>query len=125
MIMRRFFLLLSIALFFCCGTLKAEEFVPKRASIENNGQKIEVKDLSKLPVFSADYYRNEDVVKISSSAGHLTLKKGNFCYSCRGMRNGLLITATAYVSNGKIEKIVYEEWDRAKNAKAILYYYKK
>ena len=99
--------------------------MPKSASIENNGQKIQVKDLSKLPVFSADYYRNEDVVKISSSAGHLTLKKGYFFYSCRGMRNGLLITATEYVSKSKIEKIVYEEWDRAKNAKAILYYYKK
>ena len=99
--------------------------MPKRASIENNGQKIEVKDLSKLPVFSADYYRNEDVVKISSSAGHLTLKKGNFCYSCRGMRNGLLITATAYVSNGKIEKIVYEEYDKSKNMTAVINYFKK
>lgn len=125
MIMRRFFLLLSIALFFCCGTLKAEEFVPKRASIENNGQKIEVKDISKLPVFYADYYHNEDVVKISSSAGHLTLKKGNFFYSCRGMRNGLLITATAYVSNGKIEKIVYEEYDKSKNMTAVINYFKK
>lgn len=123
--MRRFFLLLSIALFFCCGTLKAEEFVPKRASIENNGHKIEVKDLSKLPVFSADYYRNEDVVKISSSAGHLTLKKGTFFYSCRGMRNGLLITATAHVNNGKIEKIVYEEYDSSRNITATTTYFKK
>lgn len=123
--MKKITILLSLLLFFCCGTLMAEEFVPKRASIENNGQKIEVKDLSKLPVFYADYYRNEDVVKISSSAGHLTLKKGNFFYSCRGMRNGLLITATAYVSNGKIEKIVYEEYDKSKNMTAVINYFKK
>ena len=112
-------------LFFCCGTLMAEEFVPKYASIENNGQRIEVKDLGGLPAFYADYYHNEDVVKISSTAGRLTLRKGNFFYSCRGMRNGLLITATAYVSGGKIEKIIYEEYDKSRNITVIVSYFKK
>ena len=123
--MKKNIILLSLLLFFCCGTLMAEEFVPKHACIEKNGQKIEVKDLSGLPAFYADYYHNEDVVKINSSAGHLTLKKGTFFYSCRGMRNGLLITATAYVSNGKIEKIVYEEYDKSKNITATTNYFKK
>ena len=40
--MKRISILLGLMLFFCCGTLMAEEFVPKYASIENNGQKIEV-----------------------------------------------------------------------------------
>lgn len=123
--MKKISILLGLMLFFCCGTLMAEEFVPKYASIKNNGQRIEVKDLGGLPAFYADYYHNEDVVKISSTAGRLTLKKGNFCYSCRGIRNGLLITATAYVSGGKIEKIIYEEYDKSRNITVIVSYFKK
>ena len=123
--MKKISILLGLMLFFCCGTLMAEEFVPKYASIKNNGQRIEVKDLGGLPAFYADYYHNEDVVKISSTAGRLTLRKGSFCYSCRGMRNGLLITATAYVSGGKIEKIIYEEYDKSRNITAIVSYFKK
>ena len=123
--MKKISILLGLMLFFCCGTLMAEEFVPKYASIENNGQRIEVKDLGGLPAFYADYYRNEDVVKISSTAGRLTLRKGSFFYSCRGMRNGLLITATAYVSGGKIEKIIYEEYDKSRNITVIVSYFKK
>ena len=76
--MKKNIILLSLLLFLCCSTLMAEDFVPKRACIEKNGQKIEVKDLGGLPAFYADYYHNEDIVKISSSAGHLTLKKGTF-----------------------------------------------
>lgn len=34
------------------------------------------------------------------------------------MRNGLLITATAHINNGKIEKIVYEEYDSSRNITA-------
>lgn len=123
--MKKISILLGLMLFFCCGTLMAEEFVPKYASIKNNGQRIEVKDLGGLPAFYADYYHNEDVVKISSTAGRLTLRKGSFCYSCRGMRNGLLITATAYVSGGKIEKIIYEEYDKSRNITVIVSYFKK
>lgn len=123
--MKRFLKLLVIAILFSTTSLMAEEFIPKRASIENNGQKVEVKDLSGLPTFYVDYYPNEDVVKISSTAGRLTLKKGTFFYSCRGMRNGLLITATADVSNGKIEKIIYEEYDKSRNITVIASYFKK
>ena len=41
------------------------------------------------------------------------------------MRNGLLITATAYVSGGKIEKIIYEEYDKSRNITVIVSYFKK
>lgn len=123
--MNKLVIFISLAFLFCYNNLMAEEFVPKRASIEQNGQKTEVKDVKGLPTFHADYYSDEDVVKISSSAGHLTLKKGTFFYSCRGMRNGLLITATAHVNNGKIEKIVYEEYDKSKNMTAVINYFKK
>ena len=52
-------MLFSILLCFL-PNLAAEEFVPKHASIQQNGQTIEVKDLSGLPSFNADYNPQDD-----------------------------------------------------------------
>ena len=125
--MKRLFIFLSMTFLFCTTNLMAEEFVVKRASIEKNGQVIEVdkNELKRLPPFHADYQPNEGVVKIKCSAGNLVLKKGIFFYGYSGMHKGLHITARAYVENGELEQITYEEWDKAKNAKVILHYYKK
>ena len=122
--MKRFVMLFSILLCFL-PNLAAEEFVPKHASIQQNGQTIEVKDLSGLPSFNADYNPQDDVVKIRCSAGNLTLTKGLFYYGCSFVKQGLHITARAYVENGKLEQIVYEEWDRTKNITVVANYYKK
>lgn len=111
---------------FCFLTnLTAEEFVPRHASIQQNGQNIEVEDLSGLPSFYADYNPQDDVVKIKCTAGNLTLTKGPFFYGCSFVKQGLHITARAYVENGKLEHIVYEEWDRTKNITVVASYYKK
>ena len=125
--MKRLFLFLSMALFFYTTNLMAEEFVVKRASIEKNGQVIEVdkNELKGLPPFHADYQPNDGIVKIRCSAGNLILKKGIFFYGYSGMHKGLHITARAYVENGNLDQITYEEWDKSKNAKVILHYYKK
>ena len=112
--MKRFVMLFSILLCFL-PNLAAEEFVPKHASIQQNGQTIEVKDLSGLPSFNADYNPQDDVVKI----------KGLFYYGCSFVKQGLHITARAYIENGKLEQIVYEECDRTKNITVIANYYKK
>ena len=125
--MKRLFLFLSMALFFCTTNLMAEEFVVKRASIEKNGQVIEVdkNELKGLPPFHADYQPNDGIVKIRCSAGNLILIKVIFFYGYSGMHKGLHITARAYVENGNLDQITYEEWDKSKNAKVILHYYKK
>lgn len=113
-------------LFLIGGTnLIAEEFVAKHGSYEKNGQKIKIADLSSFPSFNAEYQQAKDVVTIKSSAGNLVLNKGNFFYLCKGVRNGVMITATAYVQNGKLEHIVYEEYDSANNIKATISYYRK
>ena len=125
--MKKIFLFLSMTLLFSTTNLMAEEFVVKRASIEKNGQITEVNknDLKGLPLFYANYQPNEGIVKIKCNAGNLILKKGIFFYGYSGTHKGLHITARAYVENEEIEQITYEEWDRAKNAKVILHYYKK
>ncbi len=123
--MKKNIILLSLLLFFCCSTLMAEEFVPKHASFEKDGKKIELKDLSDYPVFYADYYPSESVVKIKSSAGNLILKKGLFFYGYSGKHKGLVITARAYVEDGKLVQIVYEEIDELNNMKATINYYKR
>ena len=122
--MKRFVMLFSILLCFL-PNLAAEEFVPKHANIQQNGQTIEVKDLSGLPSFNADYNPQDDVVKIRCSAGNLTLTKGLFYYGCSFVKQGLHITARAYIENGKLEQIVYEECDRTKNITVVANYYKK
>ena len=120
-------LFISMVLLFCTTNLMAEEFVAKRASVEKNGQTLEIdkKDLKGLPPFYVDHYSSEGVVKIRCSAGNLILKKGIFFYGYSGMHKGLHITARAYVENGNLDQITYEEWDKSKNAKVILHYYKK
>ena len=125
MIMKRFFTLFCLLFSICITTLKAEEFIAKRGSYEKNGQKIEIKNLSGLPPFYADFHSAENVVKIKCSAGNLVLKKGNYFYAYRGVHKGLIITATAHVENNIIKSIIYEEWDKANDIKAIISYYKK
>lgn len=125
--MKRLLLFLSMFILFCTTNLMAEEFIAKRASIEKNGQSVDIdkNELKGLPSFYADYQPNEGVVKIRCNAGNLVLKKGIFFYGYSGMHKGLHITARAYVENGKLEQITYEEWDKSINAKVILHYYKK
>ena len=111
-------IVILFSLLFCFLTnLTAEEFVPRHA--------IEVEDLSGLPSFYADYNPQDDVVKIKCTAGNLTLTKGLFFYGCSFVKQGLHITARAYVENGKLEQIVYEEWKRKKNITVVASYYKK
>ena len=123
--LKRFFTLICLLLLVCASNLRAEEFIAKRGIYEKKGQKTEVRNLSGLPHFHADYYPNENVVKIKCNAGNLILKRGTFFYAYRGAHKGLVITASAYVENGDIESIVYEEWDKTNDVKAILTYYKK
>lgn len=125
MIMKRFVTLFCLVFLFCITNLKAEEFIAKRGTYEKNGQKIEIKNLSELPSFYADFHSAVNVVKIRCSAGNLVLKKGNYFYAYRGTHKGLLITATAHVENNIIKSIIYEEWDKANDIKAIISYYKK
>ena len=125
MIIKRFFTLICLILLVCASSLKAEEFIAKRGTYEKNGQKTEVRNLSGLPCFYADYYPNENVVKIKCNAGNLILKRGTFFYAYRGVHKGMSITVTAHVENGNINSIIYEEWDKTNDVKAILTYYKK
>ena len=112
-------------LLICSANLKAEEFVAKHGSCEINGKKNKITDVRGFPSFDAEYQQGQDVVTIKSSAGSMILKKGNFFYSYRGVHKGINITTTAYVTDGKISHIVYEEWDKANNKKATINYYKK
>ena len=121
---KRLIALLTILLF-SLPNLMAEEFVPKHASFEKDGKKIELKDLSNYPVFNADYYPSEGIVRIKSSAGNLILKKGIFFYGYSGKHKGLTVTARAYVEDGKLVQIVYEEFDELNNMKATINYYKR
>lgn len=102
----------------------AEEFIAKQARIEKEGKKVEVIDLNTLPIFHANYHPKENVVKIKCSAGNLTLKKGIFFYGYSGKHKGIVITARCYVKEGKIEQIVYEEFDELNNIKITINYYK-
>ena len=107
----------------------------KRKSVKNedalglykkiNGKNNKISDVRGFPSFDAEYQQGQDVVTIKSSAGSMILKKGNFFYSYRGVHKGLTITTTAYVTNGKISHIVYEELDKANNKKATVNYYNK
>ena len=103
----------------------AEEFFAKRATYEKNGEKIELKDLSGIPVFHADYYPSDRIVKIKCSAGTLILKEGLFFYGYSGKHKGLTINARAYIENGKIGQIVYEEVDEVNKMKATIDYFRK
>ncbi len=118
-------IILSILFIFCYQTLMAEEFIAKHGTYEVNGKKNEISNIKSFPSFDAEYQQWQDVVTIKSSAGSMILKKGNFFYSYRGVHKGLTITTTAYVTNGKISHIVYEELDKANNKKATVNYYKK
>ena len=53
--MKRIVLLLCLA-FLHSTNLIADEFVAKRATYEKDGEKIELKDISGIPVFHADFY---------------------------------------------------------------------
>lgn len=125
MIRRRLLVLLSVACLYSYPDLRAEDFVAKHGSYEINGKKNKISDVRVFPSFDAEYQQGQDVVTIKSSAGSMILKKGNFFYSYRGVHKGLTITTTAYVTDGKISHIVYEEWDKANNIKATINYYKK
>lgn len=116
-----------VALLLICSTnLSAEEFVAKHGTYEINGKNNKISDVRGFPSFDAEYQQGQDVVTIKSSVGSMILKKGNFFYSYRGVHKGLMtITTTAYVTNGKISHIVYEELDKANNKKATVNYYKK
>lgn len=122
--MKRFITFFTI-LFFSLSNLKAEEFVAKRAIYEKDGRRIELKDLSGLPVFNADYYPSEGIVRIKSSAGNLVLKKGIFFYGYSGKHKGLTVNARAYIEEGKLVQIVYEEVDELNNMKSTISYYRK
>ena len=122
--MKRIVLLLCIA-FLYSTNLMAEEFFAKRATYEKNGEKIELKDLSGIPVFHADYYPSDRIVKIKCSAGTLILKEGLFFYGYSGKHKGLTINARAYIENGKIDQIVYEEIDEVNKMKATIDYFRK
>jgi hypothetical protein len=121
---KRLIALLTILLF-SLPNLMAEEFIAKRAIYEKDGSRIELKDLSGIPVFYADYYPSESIVKIKCSAGNLVLKKGIFFYGYSGKHKGLKVTARAYVEDGKLTQIVYEEVDELNNMKSTISYYRK
>lgn len=70
--MKRIIIFFSLLLFSLLN-LMAEEFVSKHASFEKDGKKIKLKDLSGYPVFYADYYPSESIVRIKNSAGSLIL----------------------------------------------------
>lgn len=122
--MKRISLLLCLTFLFCAN-LMAEEFVAKRATYEKDGEKIELKDLSGIPIFHADFYPSDRIVKIKCSAGTLILKEGLFFYAYSGKHKGLTINARAYIENGKIDQIVYEEVDEVNKMKATIDYFKK
>lgn len=122
--MKRIILLICVAFLFSTN-LMAEEFVAKRATYEKDGEKIELQNLSGVPVFHADFYPSERIIKIKSSAGTLILKEGLFFYGYNGKHKGLTINARAYIENGKIEQIVYEELDEINNMKATISYFRK
>lgn len=126
MILKRFF---TVAFIFLSSILylNAEEFIPKLGSYEKNGKKIEIRNLSGLPTFYANYYPTQNIVKIKCSLGNLILKRaeGAFFYAYRGKHKGFLVTVTAYVKDRILESIVYEEWDNIQNIKVIVGYYKK
>ena len=117
-------LLLTILCLILSGNMSAEKFSPRRASLEKEGQKIEITELNKFPSFQADYRPEENIVIIQCSAGRLVLKKGIFFYGYSGIHKGLRITARAYVENGKLEQIVYEEYDEYNNVTASISYFK-
>ena len=124
---RNQFLILSLTVlcFMVSGVIKAEEFVPKRAHLEKDGEKVEITDLSKFPSFYVDYHPEENIVVIQCSAGKLVLRKGIFFYGYSGTHKGLKINARAYVENNKIEQIVYEEHNEFNNVIASISYFKK
>lgn len=123
--LKRLFAIFCMVFVVSNTNLIAEEFVAKHGTYEVNGKTTKITDLGNFPSFNAEYQQAKDVVTIKSSAGNLVLNKGNFFYSCKGVRNGVNITATAYVQDGKIGHIVYEEWDKASNIKATISYYRK
>lgn len=122
--MKRSVLFLCLA-FLHSTNLIADEFVAKRATYEKDGEKIELKDISGIPVFHADFYPSDRMVKIKCSAGTLILKEGLFFYGYSGKHKGLTINARAYIENGKIDQIVYEELDEVNNMKATIDYFRK
>ena len=121
---RHLTLLLTILYFILSGNMSAEKFIPRRASLEKEGQKMEITELNKFPSFQADYRPEENIVIIQCSAGRLVLKKGIFFYGYSGTHKGLRITARAYVENGKLEQIVYEEYNEFNNVTASISYFK-
>jgi len=123
--MKRHTILLSILFIFCCQTLTAEEFIAKHGTYEVNGKKSEISNIKSFPSFDAEYQQWQDVVTIKSSAGTLILKKGLFFYGYSGRHKGLVVTARAYVEDGKLVQIVYEESDELNNMKATVNYYKR
>ena len=123
--MKRFLILLCLVCIYGSTDLQAEEFIARHGSYEINGKKNKISDVRGFPSFDAEYQQGQDVVTIKSSAGSMILKKGNFFYTYRGIHKGLIVTTTAYVTNGKISHIVYEEWDKTNDKKAIINYYKK
>ena len=120
---RHLTLLLTILYFILSGNMSAEKFIPKRASLEKEGQKVEITELSKFPSFYVEYRPEENIVIIQCSAGRLVLKKGIFFYGYSGTHKGLRITARAYVENGKLEQIVYEEYNEFNNVTASISYF--
>lgn len=124
-IMRRLFILLILTCLSFNSGLLAEEFVAKHGSYEIDGKKNKISDVRGFPSFDAEYQQGKDVVIIRSSAGYMTLTKGNFFYFYKGVHKGLIVTTHAYVTNGKISHIVYEESNKTSDKKVILNYYKK
>ena len=124
--MKYFFTCIIVLLFTCiCTELRAEEFVAKSAVYEIKGEKIELSDLSSMPKFQVYHHPKEGIVEIQSSAGRLILKQGIFCYGYSGVHKGMRISARAYLENGKLTHIVYEEFDEYNKAKATINYYAK
>ena len=123
--MRRLTILLCFIFSLCTTTLRAEEFVAKYATYEKDGQRIELSDTKLFPSFNAEYKQRENIVILRSSAGNLILTKATYGYSYSGIHKGIAITATAYLTNGKITKIVYEEYDKVNKMKAKVDYYKR
>lgn len=117
--------LFVLLLLICSTDLRAEEFIAKHGTYEVNGKKSEISNIKSFPSFDAEYQQWQDVVTIKSSAGTLILKKGLFFYGYSGRHKGLVVTARAYVEDGKLVQIVYEEFDELNNMKATVNYYKR
>lgn len=127
MTLKRFCIFFSIVFLLNASSLNAEEFIAQKVTFEKKGKQVEIGnlDLSGLPIFFVDYDPKTETIKIKCSAGTLILKKGLFCYGYCGVHKGMDIAIRAYLKNGNIEYIVYEEWDKIEGVKVITHYYKK